>query len=486
MRDIDINDIISNLAFGGSLDDALTISDDRIWEPRPGTQTKVYDCQADVIGYGGEAGGGKTDSVYGISYYKHKRSIIFRAEYSQMDNQIIRRGGEIFTDEIARWVGQHRRSWFFHKGGQLTLGALKNVNDYARYQGSSWDAMFFDEAPNIRQSEVTSVMGWNRSDNPEQRCQAYFYFNPPSTAEGNWIIEFFAPWIDSSHESPAEEGEWRWFVTIEGKSIEVPNGDPYSHKGQTLFPRSRTFFRSRLDENPSYGQEYKSILSSLPYPLNQQLLHGDFDVGALDDAWQLFDGRLITQAFERWEQRNPPLSELSSIGVDVARGGRGRTVIAKRYGNWIAPLIEIPGAETPTGGDVADIVLEHLGDSNARVHIDAIGVGASPYDALVEAGVDVYGVNFGEKSEYTDRTGIYPMSNFRSEVFWQVKELMEFGDPAYIALPRDNGLRREMATIRFSVPVGRILLEDKAKIMERIGTSTDKADAVALACMGVY
>ena len=486
MKNFDMETLVSDLAMGGKLDKSTEMDFQRIWEPRPGTQDRVYNCTADVIGYGGEAGGGKTDTVYGISYYKHKRSIIFRAEYSQMDNQIIRRGNELFTEDLAKWVGQHRRSWFFHKGGQLTLGALKNQGDYGRYQGSSWDAMFFDEAPNIRQTEVMSVMGWNRSDNPEQRCQCYFFFNPPATAEGNWIIDFFAPWIDSSHPDPSEEGEIRWYVTAEGQSIEVPDGEPYGHKGELLYPRSRTFFKSRLDENPAYGKEYKSILNALPYPLNQQLLKGDFDVGSLDDAWQLFDNRLITSAFERWKPKQPSESELSAIGVDVARGGRGRTVIAKRYGDWIAPLIEIPGTQTPTGGDVAAIVMQHLGESNATVFIDAIGVGSSPFDSLSAAGVEVYGINFGEKSEYTDRTGFYKMSNFRSEVFWQLKELMEFGVPSFIALPIDNGLRRELATIRFSVPMGRILLEDKAKIEQRIGTSTDMADAVALACMGVY
>ena len=191
-----------------------------------------------------------------------------------MDNQMIRRGGEVFNEDVARWVGQHRMTWFFHKGGQLTLGALKNVGDYNRYQGSSWDAMFFDEAPNMRQTEVLSVMGWNRSDDPDQRCQCYFYFNPPTTAEGNWIIEFFAPWIDKSNPNPAEEGELRWFVTVEGRSLEVPNGDTYYHKGKKLLPRSRTFFKSELDENPTFGEQYKSVLASMPPPLNQQLLEG--------------------------------------------------------------------------------------------------------------------------------------------------------------------------------------------------------------------
>ena len=224
----------------------------------------------------------------------------------------------------------------------------------------------------------------------------------------------------------------------------------------------------------------------MPPPLNQQLLEGDFEIGGLDDAWQLFDSPLLDTAFERWKDKEPNEMELSAIGVDVGRGGRGRTIIAKRYGGWIAPLIEITNTEAPSGDDIANIVVEHLGDSNAEVFIDAIGIGTSPYDFLRKTGIRVTGINFGHRSDYHDRTGFYQMSNFRSELFWQLKEMMEFGEPSYIALPDDSGLRRELATIRFSVPMGRILLEDKDKIMKRIGTSTDKADAVALASMGAY
>ena len=487
MKEIDILELVSSIACGGSLKEVTKEHTARIWDPRPGTQETVYNCTADVIGYGGQAGGGKTDTLFGISHYKHKKSICFRAEKSQMDNQIVARGMELFVPDSARWVGQHKMTWHFHKGGQLTLGALKNQGDFNRYQGSSWDAMFFDEAPNMRQSEVLSVMGWNRSDDTNQKCQAYFYFNPPTTAEGNWIIEFFAPWIDSTHDNPAEEGEVRWFVTAEGRSLEVPNGDHYYHKGQKLLPRSRTFFKSRLDENPTFGEEYRSILNSLPFPLNQQLLHGDFDVGGEDNAWQLYAGHILDNAFDRWQEREVTPMDLSAIGVDIARGGRGRTILAKRYNDWIAPLVEIPYEEAHTGREVAEVVMEHIKGSKATINIDAIGYGSSPYDYLVEMGANIHGINFGNKSDFVERNGFYPMANFRSELFWQFREMMEFGDPSYISLPKtDSGLRRELATIQFSAPHGKILLEDKDKIIARIGTSTDKADAVVLACMGRY
>ena len=41
-------------------------------------------------------------------------------------------------------------------------------------------------------------------------------FNPPTTAEGRWVIDFFAPWIKKGYPNPAagrttlvRYGEWQ-------------------------------------------------------------------------------------------------------------------------------------------------------------------------------------------------------------------------------------------------------------------------------------
>jgi Ni,Fe-hydrogenase III small subunit len=75
-----------------------------------------------------------------------------------------------------------------------------------------------------------------------------------------------------------------------------------------------------------------------------------------------------------------------SQGVDVARGGRDNTVIANRHadgakGLWFDELKLHKGADTPDGQVVAGLVIGARKDL-APVHIDVIGVGASPYDIL--------------------------------------------------------------------------------------------------------
>ena len=51
------------------------------WLPLPGPQTQAYFSQADILLYGGEAGGSKTDSGLGLAFTAHQRSLLCRRQY---------------------------------------------------------------------------------------------------------------------------------------------------------------------------------------------------------------------------------------------------------------------------------------------------------------------------------------------------------------------------------------------------------------------
>jgi hypothetical protein len=55
-----------------------------IWQPLPGPQTMAYESEADIIGYGGAAGGGKTDLLCGMALTQHTVAAIFRREATQL------------------------------------------------------------------------------------------------------------------------------------------------------------------------------------------------------------------------------------------------------------------------------------------------------------------------------------------------------------------------------------------------------------------
>ena len=48
--------------------------------PNEGPQTEAYNCEADILGYGGAAGGGKSMLLSGTAITAHKRALIIRQE----------------------------------------------------------------------------------------------------------------------------------------------------------------------------------------------------------------------------------------------------------------------------------------------------------------------------------------------------------------------------------------------------------------------
>ena len=54
------------------------------WLEQIGPQMKAMDSQADIVFYGGQAGGGKTDLLLGLALTQHEKSIIFRREAVQL------------------------------------------------------------------------------------------------------------------------------------------------------------------------------------------------------------------------------------------------------------------------------------------------------------------------------------------------------------------------------------------------------------------
>jgi hypothetical protein len=66
-------------------------------------------------------------------------------------------------------------------------------------------------------------------------------FNPSSTAEGEWLLSYFGPWVDYTHPRPAKPAEIRWYAMVDGKEVEREDGEEFVHNGETIRPKSRTF-----------------------------------------------------------------------------------------------------------------------------------------------------------------------------------------------------------------------------------------------------
>lgn len=466
------------------------------WMPIKGPQKQAFECLADVLGYGGAAGGGKTDLICGLALTEHQRVLVIRREKAQTEG-IIQRLTEIigsttgFNGQKAIWrtpVG---------KCPLIEFGGLDNAGDERRWQGRAHDLKAFDEATEQREAQVRFIMGWNRSNDPKQRTRVLMTFNPPTTTEGRWVIKFFAPWLEKGHPNPAAPGELRWFTTIgDDHDYEVPDGRPFvigpdggfiydfnpaDHRPEDILtPKSRTFISARVTDNPFYmASGYMSQLQQLPEPMRSQMLYGDFQAGISDDPWQVIPTKWVEDAQARWK-RPDRLAPMDSLGVDVARGGKDKTAIARRHGMWFDQPLAFPGKDTPDGPTVAGLVIT-AGRDQAPIHIDVIGVGASPYDFLNKAKQQVIGVNVSEKSHATDKSGRLRFSNQRSEYWWKMREALDPANNTGIALPPSAELLADLCAPKWQVTGSVIQVESREDIVKRLGRSPDLASAYILA-----
>lgn len=493
----DVNELLRYLTPKERAELEMLLAGAPVWVPLPGPQTEAYISEADVIGYGGAAGGGKTDLVAGKILTRHKRALIIRREKAQTEGIIQR-----LTQIIGHTTGFNGQKaiWRVPEASKplIEFGGLDNAGDERRWQGRPHDLKAFDEVTEMRESQVRFIMGWMRSDDPSVKPQVLMTFNPPTTAEGRWVLEFFGPWLNPKHQNPAQPGELRWFTTIAGKDVELPDNrsfvlgddgeriydyDPRDYAPELILePKSRTFIPARLTDNPYYmATGYMATLQALPEPLRSQMLYGDFNAGIEDDPWQVIPTEWVEIAMARWRKREkkPPMD---SMGVDVARGGKDNTVISRRHGMWFDEPQVHPGTTTPNGPSVAGLVISALRD-NAPIHIDVIGVGSSPYDFLNESRQHVLGVNVSEKSLSRDKSGRLSFFNLRSQLWWDMREALDPNANNGIELPDNKKLLQELCAPKWRLRGPIIQVESRDEIISRIGNSPDLASAFILALM---
>src|SRR5688572_15098080 len=165
----------------------------RKWTPNPGPQTEAYFSKADVLLYGGEPGGGKSQLILGLAFNCHQRSLIMRRKYKDL--------GRIIEDALKinggreGFNGSPPPKLKLKEDSVIDFGAAHRIGDEQDYMGKGRDLLGIDEATHFAESQIRFLMGWNRTEDAEQRVRTVLATNPPLTAEGLWINQMFAPWL---------------------------------------------------------------------------------------------------------------------------------------------------------------------------------------------------------------------------------------------------------------------------------------------------
>ena len=112
--------------------------------------------------------------------------------------------------------------------------------------------------------------------------------------------------------------------------------------------------------------------------------------------------------------------------------------------------------------------------------VDKIGLGRGVVDGLDEiGGLYVQGFDSSERASADTEP---KMANRRAEAWWYTMLEIVEGRVAYI---EDHEVRRQLCSVFYTVPGGRVQMELKSKVRARLGRSPDDADAFVMGQWGL-
>lgn len=456
----------------------------RPWLPTPGPQLEAFVSKADLLLYGGAAGGGKTDLLCGLALTEHERSVIFRRQAIDLQGFWDRL---LELSPVNKQQDSVKRRIVTTDGRLVETGHLDAPGSELSWQGRPHDLIGFDEGAQLTAAKVNFVMGWNRSASGK-RCRVVIASNPPIGGDGQWLMEWFAPWLDPMFPNPAAPGELRWAYVIgrgdEIVSVWVDGPDPVMVDGEEYIPLSRTFIPSKLDDNPYLRDTgYRAKINAMPEPLRSQLLHGDFLAGKEDDPYQVIPTAWVHLAQERWRRNEGKARQpMLHIGVDVAQGGNDETVLAPLYGSRFEALIKHPGKATPEPPDVAAAILKHR-RNDCGVTVDCTGGWGGGVVSHLKTHNDLTAYKYVASEADGGRTSDNALGfvNLRAASWWKFREALDPDSGEDVELPPDARLVAQLTAPVWKLRGALIQIESKDDLRKRLGSSTDDADAVIMA-----
>lgn len=458
--------------------------------PNPGPQTQALESKADILLFGGSAGGGKTALEIGAYFTGHHTGVVFRREGTQLDG-LIEFCKQIGEPNHGKFVGGNENVFKRNDGGRLKFAGLKEADDWRKHAGNAKDLLCFDEAGEFLRDQVMNSIGWLRSTRSGQRCRVILGSNPPRGGDGEWLIEEFAPWLDPLYSNPAKDGELRWAIVVAGVTEWVEGAGKFMRGGEEYEAMSRTFIPSRLNDNPYLSDTgYRAKLQALPEPLRSQLLYGDFVAGREDHEWQVIPTEWVRLANERWRNAPQKRRRMVALAADVAGTGGDDNCVARLHEDaWFDEPVNFKGLDLVEAGEdallpsrIADRMLS-LRKDGADMSVDGTGGWGSGVRARLteDHKMSCASVVFssGSIAKTADKSlGFY---NLRAEMYWKFREALDPDNGDDVALPPDKRLTAELTIPRYKIKGTNILIEAKDDIKKRVGSSPDRADAYVIA-----
>ena len=251
------------------------------YEPHP-KQELLLQATEDVVGFGGAAGGGKTDGILFKALHRAESEagtdiVAFRKTNADAikPKAIWPRLLQMTAHQAqghAGWASRNQPPYSVthpYNSSRITIGHLQKPTTYLDWQGSGIDMFMFDELTHFTAEEFHYLRSRLAREEGRQ-SQVVFTCNPDPQS---WVKQLLAPWVDDQHEWYPLDPDVVLYVETGETPEEVTH---HKEPGKGRF--SLRFIPSKLEDNPSIGAEYEKQLESLPKIFRDALLEGDWNL----------------------------------------------------------------------------------------------------------------------------------------------------------------------------------------------------------------
>ena len=263
--------------------------------PQAGPQTMFLKSDADIVVYGGAAGGGKSWGLL-LEAIRNKKirgfnATIFRTQFTDLvkPGSLWEESYNLYSDIKRAYPKLGDKQWIFlDKKGNITSKvtfAYVNEQNLATYKGSQLCMIGYDELCDFSEKVFFFMLSRNRST-----CGVIPYIRATCNPDpDSWVAKFIEWWIDpdTGYAIPERSGVVRWMIRRDEKIYWADTKEELCERfhlvtdEEKMDPRSVTFIASSVYDNKELlkvNPQYLGNLKAMGEVDRERFLRGNWKI----------------------------------------------------------------------------------------------------------------------------------------------------------------------------------------------------------------